>query len=202
MFEMQRNLCSTTGGPKKVVQFHVIHIITLALLMNLSPEMTPCLLFYNDWHFVVGAWTWKTYYVHALKSWSVHYTFLQTIVIVYTPPKKKLLACSTWILKNRGVTFLVSVDIGHSSAPSGHFKICKWKGEEFLFWVSVYTDTGYGLKQPIKSCEKFRLWVGNGVNLFSVKWSQSRLGVVVLAWSRNRRRSLNWLEPSISDSQK
>ncbi len=23
----------------------------------------------------------------------------------YTPPKKKLLACSTWILKNRGVTF-------------------------------------------------------------------------------------------------
>ncbi len=121
---------------------------------------------------------------------------------MYTPPKKKLLACSTWILKNRGVTFLVSVDIGHSSAPSGHFKICKWKGEEFLFWVSVYTDTGYGLKQPIKSCEKFRLWVGNGVNLFSVKWSQSRLGVVVLAWSRNRRRSLNWLEPSISDSQK
>ncbi len=83
MFEMQQNLCSTTGGPKKVVQCHVIYIITLALLMNLSPEMTPCLLFYNDWHFVVGSWTRKKYYIHALKSWSVHCAFLQTSVIVY-----------------------------------------------------------------------------------------------------------------------
>ena len=60
---------------------------------------------------------------------------INNCIAIYTPSKKKLLACSTWILKNWGVTFFGQCS--HSCAPSGHFKICKWKGEEFLFWVSV-----------------------------------------------------------------
>ncbi len=30
----------------------------------------------------------------------------------------------------------------HSCATSCHFKICKWKGEEFLFWASVFPTPG------------------------------------------------------------
>ena len=32
-----------------------------------------------------------------------------------------------------------------SKTPSGHFKICKWKGEEFVFWASVYASWSFGL---------------------------------------------------------
>ncbi len=32
----------------------------------------------------------------------------------------------------------------HSCATSCHFKICKWKGEEFLFWASVFPRLYHG----------------------------------------------------------
>ena len=85
-----------------------------------------------------------TIFANKCWRWPVHVQFITKFCdpgfkVIYTPPKNKLLACTTWILKNRGVTFfgqcsqLLSLGSRHSSAPSGHFKICKWKGEEFLF---------------------------------------------------------------------
>ncbi len=82
------------------------------------------------WHMFCGQDLWWTIPLHVF-HWSCwdtlwipndHMDLCQTHCVqvpdfsssylqVYTPPKKKLLSC---------------------------FKICKWKGEEFLFWVSVH----------------------------------------------------------------
>ncbi len=84
-----------------------------------------------------------------------------------SPSKKKLLACSTWILKKWGETFFgqcssllllgnfrlhTNYQIGWvfqgtpllACTPSGNFKICKWKGS-FLFWGSVFKAHNYWL---------------------------------------------------------
>ena len=45
------------------------------------------------------------------------------------------------------------------STPSGHFKICKWKGEEFLYWASVYLDSRNSPNQCIRLQTEVPLWV-------------------------------------------
>ncbi len=59
-----------------------------------------------------------------------------------SPQKRKLLACSTLIFRNWGVTFLVSVVLWNillACTPFGNFKICKWKGEEFIYSTFLST---------------------------------------------------------------
>ena len=75
-------------------------------------------------------------------------------------PKKKLLAFQLEFKKKWGVTFLVSVVnfyknetlsipvlnlvISKFANEKGENLICKWKGEKFLFWMSVCDTLTYG----------------------------------------------------------